>query len=122
MKFNANAELDVACVKHFTILDLEKFFADYSVTLLNIKHQDNSKVRLSLRGTKDNLRYAVKSLYYKSSTKSKEQVPDSVKNYLNLLSSNLYQKNFDKVAEDYMKHCALHDQLPHPEVVEGFVY
>ncbi len=122
MKVNASAELERDCISNFSLDQLERFLANYSVTLLSLRFIGD-KVSVMFRGTKENLRLAVKSLYLKSGSSFKKTVPEHIKNYLDSMAdSQSYKKNYDKVAGDYIRHCNLNNVTPHPEVDEGFVY
>jgi len=122
MKVNASAELDRDCVCNFSLDQLECFFANYSATLLSLRC-NGDKVTVMLRGTKENLRLAVKSFYLKSGSTFKKNVPDEIKNSLNSLENiSSYREAYTKVANDYIRYCTLNDLTPHPEVDEGFVY
>ena len=122
MKVNASAELDRDCVSNFTLDQLEKFLANYSVTLISLKFL-GKKVSVLLKGTKENLRLAVKSLYLKSGNTFKKTVPEHVKKYLNKMSDSAsYRKSYDKIAEVYIRYCVLNALAPHPEVDAGVVY
>ena len=122
MKVNASAELDRDCVSNFTLDQLEKFLANYSVVLVSLKFTGD-KVSVLLKGTKENLRLAVKSLYLKSGNAFKRAVPEHIKKYLDKISDTaMYRRSYDKIAEDYIRYCIVNDLSPHPEVDEGFVY
>jgi hypothetical protein len=122
MKVNASAELERDCISNFSLDQLERFLANYSVTLLSLRFIGD-KVSVMFRGTKENLRLAVKSLYLKSGSSFKKTVPEHIKNYLDSMAdSQSYKKSYDKVASDYIRYCTLNNLTPHPEVDEGFVY
>jgi len=122
MKVNARAELERDCISNLSIDQLERFVANYSVTLLSFRFV-GEKISVMLRGTKENLRLAVKSLYLKSGSSLKKAVPDHIRDYIETMAdTNSYRKSYERVAEDYMRYCVLNDVMPHPEVDEGFVY
>ena len=79
MKVNASAELERDCISNFSLDQLERFLANYSVTLLSLRFVGD-KVSVMFRGTKENLRLAVKSLYLKSGSSFKKTVPEHIKN------------------------------------------
>jgi AAA15 family ATPase/GTPase len=125
MKVNASVEIDKSCIEYFSLTALEKFFSSHKTEFIGLELVTESKYKLNLRGTKDQLRKAIRSLLYRQSQKQKIKfdIPQKLKVQLDeLKNSSLYRKNYDKVAEDYMKYCVLHDEIPHPEVDEGFVY
>lgn len=129
MRVNATASISKSIIDALTINDLERHFVNFSVSLRGIKYE-TQQIVLSLNGTKDDLRTAVKALYVSANkvfngveTNAAKFVPENLRTYLcKLENESSYQKDFDHQADEYMKQCALNNVMPHPEVMEDFVY
>lgn len=143
MKINAIVSMPYTVVDSFKIHELEEHFISYGVVLRSFGFcnkiatnkspnvpEGTKLINLSLTGTKEELRKSVKSLYSSANqilngveTQIAEYIPESIKSDLMVLENgNRYTEQYADYAQKYMKHCALHDQMPHPEVLEGYVF
>lgn len=133
MRFNASVSISASLVEEINIAELEKHFRKHEVVFkgFNFSIKENTKMaNFSLNGTKPNLRMSIKNLYTYASqkvngmeTRPAKYVPDSVKSHLNVMQDKeKYERLYNYCADEYMKHCARNDQMPHPEVNEDFVF
>jgi hypothetical protein len=121
MKINATATLLKSLLGQLNINELEILFADHNVSIKHIKYEFDNLV-LGLNGSKDNLRLAVRALHHKLHSLDASD-GDAVRKHLaDMENSYAYRKYYEHLADEYMKYCVLHDVLPHPEVIEDFVY
>ena len=125
MKYQAIVNIPAHAVDSFSLVELEDHFADHEVTIrgLNYPAQSAQKksFKLCLYGTKDNLRTSVKQIYLIASqlvsgieTKPASHIPEGI-------TKKLDEKLYNYCADEYMKHCVLNDESPHPEVSDEFM-
>lgn len=118
MKVNATASITKSTVEDFELKEIRDIFESFDVALKGILFETNI-VKLSLTGTKENLRLAVKFLY----SHSKNAAKIYLQKYLKTLENHMaYRKHYDQNADKYMRYCALNNLIPHPEVIEDYVF
>ena len=131
-KLYATATIPRYMIYNFSVADLLRCFAYFSVELKGIRFTDEA-ISLKIHGTQINIRLAVKALYtlinheFKKLTEIETEVaseiPECLQNYLkNIEDDGQYKKHYDEFADKYIKHCALNDIQPHPEVIDGYVF
>ncbi len=134
MRLNASVSIPADIVKDFSLNELERHFRKHEVIFrglnFSIKEPATKVAVFSLNGSKENLRMSIRNLYTLSTqvksgmeNKPARSVPDDIRAKLEILKDkDSYDKLYNFCADEYMKHCALNDQMPHPEVSENFVY
>ena len=118
MKINASAAIAKSIASQFTITELEAFFLDYAVGLKNIRFNAGS-IQVTLNGSKEQIRDAIKTLYTGEHNKnqSSKELPIELQNLAKTLTNKFsYQEQFDNMADEYIRSCAINGIEPHPEV------
>lgn len=127
MDVHATATIPKSLLTNFSLIDLDEVFEKYTVRLRGSKIGDEF-IELKISGEKVKIRLAIKALYrlinddYKAYVNKNKENPDVKKSLESLSDERSYQKKFNQIADAYMKHCALNDLVPHPEVAEDFVF
>ena len=131
-KLYATATIPRYMIYNFSVADLLRCFSYFSVELKGVRFTDES-ISLKIHGTQINIRLAVKALYalinkeFKKlaeiETQAAKEIPESLQCYMkNIEDNGQYQKHYDEFTDKYIKHCALNDIQPHPEVIDGYVF
>lgn len=131
-RVHATATIPQYMIYNFSIAEIIRCFSYFSVELKGVKFTDEA-IALKIHGTQIDIRLAVKSLYTlinkqfkrlaQIETEAASEIPDQLKNYFkNIEDNGQYKKQYDELADKYIKHCALNDMQPHPEVIEDYVF
>ncbi len=130
-KLYATATIPRYMIYNLSVADLLRCFASFSVELKGIRFTDES-ISLKIHGTQVNIRLAVKSLYtlinqelkkLEIETEAATEIPESLQCYMkNIEDDSQYKKQYDEFTDKYIKHCALNNIQPHPEVIDGYVF
>ena len=131
-KVYATATIPQYMIYNFSVAELVRCFSCFSVELRGIKFT-NEAIALKIHGTHVDIRLAVKALYtlinqqFKKlaqiETEVAREIPESLRNYFkNIEDNGQYKKQYDEFTDKYIKHCALNDIQPHPEVIDGYVF
>lgn len=131
MKTYATASIPKYLLYTFSLIRLEEICQENLVALKAIRYTEN-QVICKLHGFKEDIKEAIKNLYTEINDdckdkadlirKTQKKIPEELKEYVEALNDEEnYKKNYEKLADRYMRHCNLHDINPHPEVSEDFV-
>ncbi len=130
-KLYATATIPRYMIYNFSIADLLECFAYFSVELKGVRFTDEA-ISLKIHGTQVNIRLAVKALYalinrefkkLEIETEVASEIPESLQGYMmNIENDGQYKKHYDEFTDKYIKHCALNDIQPHPEVMDDYVF
>lgn len=134
MIIHATAAIAQDIVENYSLKEIRTFFADYQVRLRKLKYQEDI-ILAGVSGTKDDIKRALKILYTgidpkhnqelaeAIETKASKEIPESLQVHQERLqNAESYKSTFENQADKYLKHCALNDLLPHPEVMENYSY
>jgi gas vesicle protein len=131
MKTYATASIPKYLLYTFSLIRLEEICQENFVNLKAIRYSENQVV-CKLYGSKEDIKEAIKGLYSEINEecknnadlikKTQKKIPEELKQYVEELNNHEnYKKNFEKLADRYIRHCTLNDINPHPEVSEDFV-
>ena len=132
MKNYATASIPKYLLYTFSLIRLEEICLENQVALKAIRYAEN-QVICKLYGSQEDIKAAIKNLYSEINEDCKKHshtikkaskiIPSDLREYeITLSDDEKYQKNFARQADKYMKHCALNDINPHPEVFEDYVF
>jgi tRNA threonylcarbamoyladenosine modification (KEOPS) complex Cgi121 subunit len=132
MRVFATATIAKEMLNTLSVSEIEICFQEYAVELRGVKIGDELVI-LKIYGKRKDIELASKSLYKLITEKNFDQTDrqvfdrqktfEDLKNYLKLIENEKkYQNHYEKNADEYIKHCALNDINPHPEVIEGYAY